>query len=99
MNTEPEKKIKEIEEKRKNEKTNETKELVKKMNVDAVANILIKMQNENYALRSEFVDLKRMISKVTQDKAELQAQLNILKAMGGRGIIGGTGSTVHTQGK
>ena len=81
------------------EKNNETKELVKKMNVDAVANILIKMQNENYALRSEFVELKRMISKVTQDKAELQAQLNILKAMGGRGIIGGTGSTVHTQGK
>ena len=69
------------------------------MNVDAVANVLIKMQNENYALRSEFVDLKRIITKVTQDKTELQAQLNILKAMGGRGIIGGTGSTVHKQGE
>ena len=69
------------------------------MNVDAVANVLIKMQNENYALRSEFVDLKRMISRATQDKTELQAQLNILKAMGGRGIIGGTGSTVHKQGE
>jgi len=99
MNTEAEKKIKKLEEKRKQEETSETKELVKKMNVDAVANILIKMQNENYALRSEFVDLKRMISRVTQDKAELQAQLNILKAMGGRGIIGGTGSTVHKQGE
>ena len=85
-----EERMKEIEEK---------KELVKKMNVDAVANVLIKMQNENYALRSEFVDLKRIITKVTQDKTELQAQLNILKAMGGRGIIGGTGSTVHKQGE
>ena len=81
------------------EETNETKELVKKMNVDAVANILIKMQNENYKVRSEFVDLKGMISKVTQDIAELRAQLNVLKAMGGRGIIGGTGSTVHMQGE
>jgi hypothetical protein len=97
MNTEPEKKIKEMEEKRKNEEASETKELVKKMNVDAVANILIRMQNENYALRSEFVNLKQMISKVTQDKIELQTQLNILKAMGGRGIMGGTGSTVHTS--
>lgn len=81
------------------EETNETKELVKKMNVDAVANLLIKMQIDNYAVRSEFVDLKRMISKATQDIAELRSQLNVLKAMGGRGIIGGTGSTVHKQGE
>ncbi len=85
--------------KEKMEKTNETKELVKKMNVDVVANLLLKMQNENYKVRSEFVDLKRIISKVTQDKIELRSQLNILKAMGGRGIIGGTGSTVHKQGE
>jgi hypothetical protein len=81
------------------EKTHETKELVKKMNVDVVANLLVKMQNENYAVRSEFVDLKRMLSKVTQDTAELRSQLNVLKATGGRGIIGGTGSTVHKQGE
>ncbi len=81
------------------EETNETKELVKKMNVDAVANVLTNMQIDNYAVRSEFVDLKRIISKVTQDIAELRAQLNVLKAMGGRGIIGGTGSTVHKQGE
>ena len=81
------------------EETNETKELVKKMNVDAVANVLIKMQDENYEVRSEFVDLKRIISKVTQDIAELRPQLNVLKAMGGRGILGGTGSTVHKQGE
>lgn len=81
------------------EDTNETKELVGKMNVDVVANVLIKMQNENYKVRSEFVDLKRMISKVTQDITELRSQLNVLKAMGGRGIIGGTGSTVHKQGE
>jgi len=81
------------------EKNSETKELVKKMNVDAVANILIKMQNDNYMIRSEFVYLKRMISKSTQDIAELRSQQNMLKAMGGRGIIGGTGSTVHKQGE
>lgn len=81
------------------EENNETKDLVKKMNVDAVANILIKMQNDNHEVRSEFVDFKRMITKVTQDVAELRAQQNVLKAMGGRGIMGGTGSTVHTQGE
>ncbi len=81
------------------EETNETKELVKKMNVDAVAHLLTNMQIDNYKVRSEFVDLKRMISRVTQDIAELRAQLNVLKAMGGRGILGGTGSTVHTQGE
>lgn len=81
------------------EETNETKELVKKMNVDAVAHLLTNMQIENYKIRSEFVDLKRIVSKVTQDKAELQSHLNVLKAMGGRGIIGGTGSTVHKQGE
>lgn len=99
MNIKAEKKIKEIEDNRIKEETKETKELVKKMNVDAVANILIKMQEGNYKLRSEFVDLKRMISRATQDKSELQTQLNILKATGGRGIIGGTGSTVHKQGE
>lgn len=81
------------------EETNETKELLKKMNVDVVADVLIKMQNENYKIRSEFVDLKRMISTATQDIAGLQSQLNVLKAVGGRGIIGGTGSTVHKQGE
>jgi hypothetical protein len=81
------------------EKVSETKELVKKMNVDAVASVLLKMQSENFKTRSEFVDLKRMITKVTQDKAELRSELNMLKAMGGRGIIRGTGSTVHTQGE
>lgn len=81
------------------EETNETKELVKKMNVDAVSNVLIKMQNENYKVRSEHVDLKQMITRVAQDMAGLRSQLNVLKAMGGRGIIGGTGSTVHKQGE
>lgn len=81
------------------EETNETKELVKKMNVDAVANVLIKMQIDNYGVRSEFVDLKQIVTKVTQDITELRSQLNILKAMGGRGIIGGTGSTVHKKGE
>jgi hypothetical protein len=81
------------------EEAHQTKELVKKMNVDAVANVLLKMQNENYKVRSEFIDLKRIISSVTQDIEGLRSQLNILKAVGGRGTIGGTGSTVHKQGE
>ncbi len=99
MTTEVEKKIKELEENRRKEETNQTKELVKKMNVDAVANILLKMQSENYKVTSEHVSLKQMISRATQDIAGLRSQLNMLKALGGRGIIGGTGSTVHKQGE
>jgi hypothetical protein len=82
----------------KKKETNETKELVKKMNVDAVANVLITMQNDNYKVKSEFVDLKRIITKVTQDIAELRAEIHMLKAMGLRGNMG-TASTVHTQGE
>ena len=81
------------------EESYETKELVKKMNIDAVANLLIKMQDENYKVRSEFVDLKRIISKATQNVTELRSQANVLKAVGARGIIGGTGSTVHSKGE
>lgn len=81
------------------EKTNETKELVKKMNVDAVASFLTNMQDSNYKIRAEQGDLKHIISKVTQDIAGLRAQTDTLKAMGARGTIGGTGSTVHMKGE
>lgn len=84
---------------KKDEETNETKEQVKKMNVDAVAKILTGMQDDNHTVKSQFVDLKRIVTNLTQDIAELRAQTNVLKAMGGRGILGGTGSTVHKQGE
>ena len=80
------------------EEINETKELVKKMNVDAVANVLINMQNDDYKVKSEQADLKHTISKVTQEITGLRAEINVLKAMGLRGNMG-TGSTVHKQGE
>lgn len=77
----------------------ETKEQVKKMNVYAVASLLVKIQNENHKIKSEFMDLKRVITKVTEDIKILRSQTNELKAIGGKGIIGGTGSTVHKKGE
>ena len=82
----------------KKEEINETKELVKKMNVDAVAHLLINMQIDNYKVKSEQADLKRIVSKVTQDITGLRAEINVLKVMGLRGNMG-TGSTVHKQGE
>ena len=78
--------------------TNETKELVKKMNVDAVAKVLTNMQDDNHKVKSEQADLKRIVSKVTQDIAGLRAEIHMLKAMGLRGNMG-TRSTVHKQGE
>jgi len=90
MNDLSEEKKKEIE---------ETKEGVQKLNVDAVAKVLTDIQDGNHKVKSEQVDLKRIITKVTQDLAALRAEINMLKAMGGRGTMGGTGSTVHKQGE
>ena len=78
--------------------TNETKELVKKMNVDAVARLLTGMQDDNYKVKSEQADLKRIVSRVTQDIAGLRTEIHTLKAMGLRGTMG-TASTVHKQGE
>jgi hypothetical protein len=78
--------------------TNETKELVKRLNVDAAAQLLINMQDSNYKIKSEQSDLKHIVSKVTQDITGLRAELRMLKAMGLRGTMG-TGSTVHKQGE
>jgi hypothetical protein len=82
----------------KTEKINETKELVKKMNVDAVAQFLKNMQDGNYKIRAEQGDLKHIISQVTQDIAELKTETGTLKALGLRGNMG-TGSTVHKKGE
>ncbi len=89
MNNLPEEKMEEI---------NETKELVKKMNIDAVANVLTNMQNDNYKVKSEQADLKHIMSKATQEITGLRAEINVLKVMGFRGNMG-TGSTVHKQGE
>lgn len=76
----------------------ETKALVKKMNVDAVSQLLTDLQDDHKSIKNEQVDLKRILTNLTQDIVELRAEINILKAMGFRGNMG-TGSTVHTQGE
>ncbi len=74
----------------------ETKELVKKMNVDAVSQLLTDLQDDHHNIKTEQVDLKRILTNLTQNIVELRAEINILKAMGFRGSMG-TGSTVHKQ--
>ena len=74
----------------------ETRALVKKMNVDAVSQLLTDLQNDHHNIKTEQVDLKRILTNLTQDILELRAEINILKAMGFRGNMG-TGSTVHEK--
>ena len=76
----------------------ETRALVKKMNVDAVSQLLTDLQNDHHNIKTEQVDLKRILTNLTQDILELRAEINILKAMGFRGNMG-TGSTVHEKGE
>ncbi len=75
-----------------------TKELVEKMNVDAVSQLLIDLQDDHRNIKNEQVDLKRILTNLTQDIVELRAEINILRAMGFRGNMG-TGSTVHVKGR
>jgi len=72
----------------------ETKEIVKTMNVNAVAQLLTDIQDDHQKIKNEQVDLKRILTNLTQGIAELRAEINMLKAMGFRGNMG-TGSTVH----
>jgi chromosome segregation ATPase len=74
-----------------------TKEIVKKMNVDAVSQLLTDLQDDHHNIKNEQVDLKRILTNLTQDILELKSEINILKAMGFRGNMG-TGSTVHEKG-
>ena len=74
----------------------ETKALVKRMNVDAVSQLLTDLQDDHHNIKTEQVDLKRILTNLTQDILELRAEINMLKAMGFRGNMG-TGSTVHEK--
>jgi chromosome segregation ATPase len=74
----------------------ETRALVKKMNVDAVSQLLTDLQDDHKSIKDTQVDLKRILTNLTQDILELRAEINILKAMGFRGNMG-TGSTVHIK--
>ena len=76
----------------------ETRALVKKMNVDAVSQLLTDLQDDHQGIKNEQVDLKRILTNLTQDIVELRAEINMLKAMGFRGNMG-TGSTVHEKGE
>jgi chromosome segregation ATPase len=72
----------------------ETRALVKKMNVDAVSQLLTDLQDDHKSIKDAQVDLKRILTNLTQDIVEMRAEINILKAMGFRGTMG-TGSTAH----
>jgi len=74
----------------------ETKKLVRKMNVEAVAKLLTDLQEVHQNIKNEQVDLKRTLTNLTQEIQTLRAELNMLKAMGFRGNTG-TGSTVHAK--
>ena len=80
------------------EEIEKAKNAVKKMNVDAVAQLLTDIQDDNHKIKSEQVDLIRMVTNLTQDLSSLRTEINTLKAMGFRGNIG-TGSTVHEKGE
>lgn len=72
------------------------KEAVKKINVNAVAELLINIQDDNYKIKDEQVDLKRIITNLTQELTALRAEIEALKVIGYRANMG-TGSTVHTK--
>ena len=76
----------------------ETRALVKKMNVDAVSQLLTDLQDDHQGIKNEQVDLKRILTNLTQDIVELRAEINMLKSMVCRGNMG-TGSTVHEKGQ
>ena len=71
-----------------------TREVVKTMNVNAVADLLVKVQEQNHKVLEDNVDLKRMVTTNNREMAEMRSEIAALKAMGFRGTMG-TGSTVH----
>lgn len=74
----------------------ETKNVVKTMNVNAVAELLVKVQDQNHQVLNENVDIKRMLTQNNMEMAAMRSEISMLKAMGFRGNMG-TGSTVHTK--
>jgi len=74
----------------------ETRELVRQMNVNAIAPLLTDLQDDHQDIKNEQVDLKRMMTNLNQEVLALRAEINMLKAMGFRGNTG-TGSTVHNK--
>ena len=70
------------------------KKVVKKMDVNAVTQLLTDIRNDSQEIKNEHIDLKRMLTNLTQGTLELRAEINMLKAMGFSGNMG-TGSTVH----
>ena len=75
-------------------KKEETKKIVKSMNVDGVELLLRGILDDKQNIKNEEVDIKRMLTDLNKGIIELRAQINILKAMGFRGKMG-TGSTVR----
>lgn len=87
MNSVSEERMKEME---------DTKAVVKNMNVEAVAELLTKVQEKHHEVMADNVDMKRMVTDAKQEILVLRGEINALKAMGFRGNMG-TGSTVHNK--
>ncbi|MFT5352316.1 MAG: purine nucleoside phosphorylase [Candidatus Paceibacteria bacterium] len=85
MNNLTEERMKEIE---------ETQEVVKAMNTDAVTQLLIDIRNDSQEVKTGQTDLKRIMTDLTRGTVELRAEINMLKAMGFNSNAG-TGSTIH----
>jgi len=90
-------KIKKSEEENQAKEKEETKMAVRNVNVDALARIVTNIEQENNEIKSGNVKLRAMITKAMRDIEPLRAELIKLKAMGARGNLGGTGSTVHKK--
>lgn len=80
----------------KNKEINETKEGVKKINADGITKILTDIRDDSQKLKTEQVDIKRMLTDLSLGAVELRSHINIIKAMGFRGSMG-TGSTAHKK--
>ena len=76
------------------EEMEKAKEDVRKMNIEAVADLLVKMQVRYHVVLADNVDMKRMVTDLKQEILVLKAEVNALKTMGFKGTMG-TGSTVH----
>ena len=73
------------------EREQRLKERIKEKNVDAVAQIMVDLQDRVNELSSELVDLKRIVTNTHGEMASIRAEFNALKAMGY--IKMGTGPT------
>ncbi|MGW8178661.1 MAG: hypothetical protein ACWGQW_07845 [bacterium] len=73
------------------EREQRLKERIREKNVDAIAQILVDLQNRVNDLSAEVVDLRRIVTNTHGDMASIRGEFNALRAMGY--IKMGTGPT------